>query len=83
MRNYNEASCEQLDAALFSGDDFLEAEERNELKEYIERWTRRIKEIEEMENQEVWHKLVGKNKNDENINSICAVSVGWEREVGS
>jgi hypothetical protein len=49
MRDYIEQACEEIDAAMFSGDAFIEEEERNKLREYIGRWERKMKEWEEIE----------------------------------
>lgn len=40
-------AIEEIDAAMFSGDTFNEKCNREELKEYIDRWSREIKSIEE------------------------------------
>lgn len=45
MRDYNERACEELDAALFSGDDFENPESLKELEAYIARWQREISKI--------------------------------------
>ena len=42
-------ACEEIDAAMFSGDSFLEENNRKELKEYIERWQRAMKSYETIE----------------------------------
>ena len=47
MRDYIENACEEIDAAMFSGDEFDEKDEREKLREYIGRWERRMKELEE------------------------------------
>ena len=43
MRQYIKEACEEIDAAMFSGDDFENIEARIELKEYIGRWQREMK----------------------------------------
>ena len=43
MRDYIKDACEEIDAAMFSGDAFVDAEERKALRDYIERWTRELK----------------------------------------
>ena len=48
MRKYIEQACEEIDAAMFSGDAFLEKEERESLTRYINRWQRQMKEFEEL-----------------------------------
>jgi hypothetical protein len=47
MRDYNLEACETLDSGLFTGDDFYNKDSLVEFKEYLERWNRRVKEIEE------------------------------------
>jgi hypothetical protein len=46
MRDYIQEACEQIDAAMFSGDAFMGQEHRKELREYIGRWERGMKEHE-------------------------------------
>jgi hypothetical protein len=41
-----EEGIQQIDAALFNGDTFDDAENRAHLKGYVERWLRRIEEDE-------------------------------------
>jgi hypothetical protein len=48
MRDYIENACEEIDAAMFSGDAFMEKEERDALTDYIGRWHRKMKEWEEI-----------------------------------
>jgi ADP-dependent phosphofructokinase/glucokinase len=48
MREYIEKACEEIDAAMFSGDAFMEKDERDELTNYIGRWQRKMKEWEEI-----------------------------------
>jgi hypothetical protein len=40
-------ACEEIDAALFSGDSFQDPKARAALVEYMERWGRALKEIED------------------------------------
>lgn len=40
MRKYVEDACEEIDAAIFSGDEFHNAESREKLREYMARWER-------------------------------------------
>lgn len=49
MEQYLEDACEQIDAAVFSGDSLYYGTNLEELKDYIGRWTRAIKEHEELE----------------------------------
>lgn len=46
-----ERACEEIDAGLFSGDAFENVSALSEFKEYVERWERRIKELEETINE--------------------------------
>ena len=48
MRDYIKNACEEIDAAMFSGDAFIEKEERDALSNYIGRWQRQMKEWEEI-----------------------------------
>ena len=49
MRDYIEQACEEIDAAMFSGDAFNEKAERDSLRNYIGRWERQMKQWEEIE----------------------------------
>jgi hypothetical protein len=40
-------ACEEIDAAMFSGDAFTDPRERKALQEYIDRWQRELKSFEE------------------------------------
>jgi len=42
-----ERLCDELDACVFTGDMLFSDDDRNKLKDYIERWNRAIKEHEE------------------------------------
>jgi hypothetical protein len=49
MRDYIEAACDEIDAAVFSGNAFDDLEgigNRQELREYMARWERALKEKE-------------------------------------
>lgn len=48
MRDYIKSACEEIDAAMFSGDDFTDAEERKALRDYMERWGRGLKDWDEI-----------------------------------
>ena len=48
MRDYIENACEEIDAAMFSSDAFMEKGERDALTDYIGRWQRKMKEWEEI-----------------------------------
>jgi ADP-dependent phosphofructokinase/glucokinase len=41
-RSYLHKACEQLDAAMFSGDAFLEKENRDRLTYYMDRWRKHL-----------------------------------------
>lgn len=47
MRDYIEKACEEIDAAMLSGDAFIEEDARKSLQDYIDRWTREMKRWEE------------------------------------
>lgn len=49
-RNYLEEACEEIDAAMFSGDSFLQKENRDELMIYINRWLKALPHQEEIAN---------------------------------
>lgn len=38
-------ACEQIDAAMFTGDSFLDAQHRVEMCEYINRWTAQLNSL--------------------------------------
>lgn len=47
MRDYLEKACEEIDAAIFSGDSLYDAKALAEFKEYLERWIRATQSITE------------------------------------
>lgn len=47
MRKDTDELCDSLDAAIFSGDEFHDPEARKELREYMARWERGLKEHDE------------------------------------
>jgi hypothetical protein len=49
MRGYIKQACEEIDAAMFSGDAFIAKDERDALVYYIERWQRQLKVWEEID----------------------------------
>jgi ADP-dependent phosphofructokinase/glucokinase len=49
MRDYIEQACEDIDAAMFSGNAFSEKSSREALRDYIGRWERQMKQWEEIE----------------------------------
>lgn len=54
MKEHTEDLCDSIDAAIFSGDEFLvDAVAREELRAYMARWERGLKEHEETANT-VW-----------------------------
>jgi len=48
MNEYLDDLCDQIDASMFSGDKFLKEENRKGLQEYIDRWQREMKRLEEI-----------------------------------
>lgn len=52
MIDYLEEACEQIDAAMFSGDPFDDLETRKKLREYMGRWTRAIYETDYLQLKE-------------------------------
>lgn len=58
MNKHVENACEEIDAAMFSGDSFLDEENRKGLIEYMERWTRELKSIDTMVNSEEYKKEI-------------------------
>lgn len=54
LRSYLDEACDQIDAAIFSGDVLHVPAERAELKEYLQRW---VRELTRVENQEAHDNL--------------------------
>lgn len=52
MREYLEIACEEIDAAVFSGDFLLNDEEQEEFKRYLSRWHGQVLSAEEEEEEE-------------------------------
>jgi ADP-dependent phosphofructokinase/glucokinase len=52
MNCYLDGLCDQIDASMFSGDEFLYEENRKGLKEYIGRWQREMERIESLPPEE-------------------------------
>lgn len=48
MRKYIEDACDELDAAIFSGDEFHNPESRKRLREFMTRWERELKSFDEL-----------------------------------
>ena len=48
MRDYTVNACEEIDASIFSGDEFIDAKARAELREYMARWERGLKEFDSL-----------------------------------
>lgn len=48
MNRFFEEECDRVDASVFSGDALFDYETREEFKRLLARWSRRIKEFEEM-----------------------------------
>ena len=51
MRSYIEKACEEIDAAMFTGDAFIDGQHRKELTEYMVRWQKALKAWEKTEVQ--------------------------------
>lgn len=49
--NYLNEACNQIDSTMFSGDIFIEKENRDKLKLYIDRWVAKMSEWEQIEGQ--------------------------------
>ena len=49
LRSFISNACEDIDAAVFSGDAFHDKEERDALRNYIARWERQMKEYENIQ----------------------------------
>jgi len=49
MNKNIENACEEIDAAMFSGDEFTDKENREKLREYIGRWEREMQNFEKSE----------------------------------
>lgn len=49
MRRYIEKACEEIDAAMFSGDSFDNAEERKSLQKYMDRWKEQMKFMDDLD----------------------------------
>lgn len=49
MRSYIDEPCDQIDAAMFSGDAFLDGEHRKELRDYMASWERELKRFDDLE----------------------------------
>jgi hypothetical protein len=52
-RDYLEEATEQIDAAIFSGDDFADPKERAELRRLMARWERGLQEFDRQELDEL------------------------------
>jgi len=48
MEKYLDDLCDEIDAAMFSGDSFLKEANRKGLAEYIGRWQREMKQWKEI-----------------------------------
>lgn len=48
-RKYLSNACEIIDAAMFSGDSFVERENRSALMYYMARWIKKLPDWEEIE----------------------------------
>lgn len=63
MKEWLERACEDIDAGFFSGDGFHSREVLEEIREYLGRWERQCKVIDEMLDEEA-------EKEKENENEI-------------
>lgn len=52
MATYFDDACEEIDAALYSGDLMLDANERAKFKEFLESWARKLAEDEKFYTEE-------------------------------
>ena len=52
LRKYIEDACEEIDAAMFTGDAFYDEEHRKSLLDYMERWKKEIKRLDKLVNSE-------------------------------
>lgn len=59
LRDYLKNACEEIDAGVFSGDLLYQDTEREELKDYLGRWSRAITTHEFDEFAELQKKEVG------------------------
>jgi len=50
--NYIEKACEEIDAAMFSGDFFMDSKECDKLKEYMKKWERQMGELSKIESED-------------------------------
>lgn len=48
MTNWLEKQTDELDATLFTGDSLNDSENRKLLKKYLERWSKRLIEVEDL-----------------------------------
>ena len=46
-----EDACEEIDAAIFSGDAFMDSDNRKELREYMARWERELKRLDKVDEE--------------------------------
>ena len=51
MRDYLEEAADEIDAAIFSGDAFLDPKHRERLRSFMARWERGLKEHEEAQEE--------------------------------
>ena len=49
MRTWTKEACENIDATVFSGDEFYDKTAREAFKKYLQRWDREIRTIEAIE----------------------------------
>ena len=65
MRKYLEDQLDAIDASVFSGDEFFDAENRKEFRRLIERWEKELKSFDKMDSE-----IHSQNNNTENIMNI-------------
>jgi len=51
MRDSTDSACDEIDAAIFTGDEFHDATARKELRDYMARWERELKVLEDIDKQ--------------------------------
>jgi ADP-dependent phosphofructokinase/glucokinase len=64
VRQYIEDACEEIDAAFFTGDAFLDEQHRKDITEYIERWQRELKRLDIWVNSEEYKKEIADELKD-------------------
>jgi len=52
VRNYIEDACEEIDESVFTGDAFRDPQHRRGLREYMARWERQLKVLDEIDEED-------------------------------